>query len=218
MVKEKRATLEEILVTFSAHVSKNYPSPEEFQERLRLMLDNKKEGKGGDVYAKSLENNVVFLHDLVTEGRALLALLLRLDKEPKKNLDAMLEEMEGKVRAQTKKRHAAVFNRGEDEEFRELAAMRRGKSADYIEKLEFNYLYLMTLRILLFEFMSVLQSIKTEYRLAEMKSDASKGVTDSLALTAHFYMGNVKVGGEPGPGKNEETDATGTNPTHKMNT
>jgi hypothetical protein len=212
MVKEKQAKLEEILTTFSSHVSKNYPSPEEFQERLHLLLDNKKEGKGGDVYAKSLENNVVFLHDLVTEGRALLALLLRPDKEPKKNLDVMLEEMEGKVRAQTKKRHAAVFDRGEDEEFRELAAMRRGKSADYIEKLEFNYLYLMTLRILLFEFMSVLQSIKAEYRLAEMKPGASKEVTDSLALTAHFYLGNVKVGGEPRSGMNEPPDVTGNAP------
>ena len=208
MVNEKLATLEEILATFSSHVSKNYPSPEEFQERLRLLLENKKEGKEGETYAGSLETNVVFLHDLVTEGRALLELLLRPDKSLKRNLEAILDEMEGRVRAQTRKRHAAVFDRGEDEEFRELAAMRREKSSDYLEKLEFNYLYLMTLRILLFEFMSVLQSIKAEYRLAEMGSSASKEVTDSLALTAHFYLGNVKLSGEPDP----DTEKDGENP------
>jgi len=216
MVKEKRATLEEILTTFSSHISKSYPSPGEFQERLRLLLENKKEGKADSAYAKSLENNIVFLHDLVTEARALLDLLLRPDKEPKRNLDAILEEMEGKVKAQTKKRYAAVFDRGEDGEFRELTEMKRGKSADYIEKLEFNYLYLMTLRILLFEFFNVLESIKTGYKLARMKPDASKEVTDSLALTAHFYLGNVKVEGkyeskkvEGEPGSKEKSHPSG---------
>ena len=209
MVKEKRAKLEEILATFSSHVSKNYPSPEEFQERLRLLLENKKADRGGEAYAGSLETNVVFLHDLVTEGRALLDLLLTPGKAPKKSLEAILEDMEGKVRAQTKKRHAAVFERGEDEEFRELAELRRGKSGDYIEKLEFNYLYLMTLRILLFEFMSVLQSIKAEYLLAEMKPGASKEVTDSLALTAHFYLGNVNIEEKPDAGGSGEPGSTG---------
>ena len=209
MVKEKRAKLEEILATFSSHVSKNYPSPEEYQERLRLLLENKKADRGGEAYAGSLETNVVFLHDLVTEGRALLDLLLTPGKAPKKSLEAILEDMEGKVRAQTKKRHAAVFERGEDEEFRELAELRRGKSGDYIEKLEFNYLYLMTLRILLFEFMSVLQSIKAEYLLAEMKPGASKEVTDSLALTAHFYLGNVNIEGKSDVGESGEPGSTG---------
>lgn len=196
MVREKQAGLKEILTTFSSHISKSYPSPGEFQERLRLLLENKKEGTGDDAYTKSLETNIVFLHDLVTEARALLGLLLKSEGKPKKNLDAILEEMEGKVRAQTKKRHAAVFVRGEDEEFRELAEMKREESTGYIEKLEFNYLYLMTLRILLFEFFNVLESIKAGYKLAKMKPDASREVTDSLALTAHFYLGNVKVEGK----------------------
>ena len=209
MVKEKRARLEEILTTFSSHISKSYPSPGEFQERLRLLLENKKEGKGDDSYVKSLETNIVFLHDLVTEARALLELLLRSDGKPKKNLDAILEEMEGKVRTQTSKRYAAVFDRGEDEEFSELAEMKRKKSADYIDKLEFNYLYLMTLRILLFEFMSVLESIKAGYKLAKMKPDAPREVTDSLALTAHFYLGNVKVEGK------YESSEVGGNPDSK---
>ena len=199
MVKEKRAKLEEILVTFSSHISKSYPSPVEFQERLHLMLESKKEGKGGDAYTKSLETNIVFLHDLVTEGRALLDLLLNPEMEPRKSLDEILEEMEEKVKVQTKKRYEAVFDHGEDEEFRELAEMKRGESDGYIEKLEFNYLYLMTLRILIFEFFNVLESIKAEYKLAKMKPDASKQVTDSLALTAHFYLGNVQVEGKYEP-------------------
>lgn len=204
MAKKMRVKLEEILATFSSHVSKNYPSPEDFQERLRLLLDNKKEGKGSDVYARSLETNVVFLHDLVTGGRALLDLLLSPDKEPKGSLDVILEEMEGKIRSQTRKRHTEIFERDGDEEFRELAGMRRGKSDEYIERLEFNYLYLMTFRMLLFEFMSVLQSIRAEYQLADMKPGAVKEITDSLALTAHFYLGNVKVGGESGEGTGGE--------------
>jgi hypothetical protein len=194
MVKEKRATIEEILATFSAHVSKSYPSPGEFQERLRLLLENKRERTDREAYANSLEANVVFLHDLITGGRALLDLLLK--GREGKNLASILDEMEKKARAQTKKRLAAVFSKGGDEEFRELSDMKRNGDPGYVEKLEFNYLYLMTLRMLLFEFMIVLESIKEGYALAKMNESANKTVIDSLGVTAHYYLGNVTVESE----------------------
>jgi hypothetical protein len=197
MVKEKRATIEEILATFSDHVSKNYPPPDEFQERLRLLLENKRDRTDGTEYTDSLEANIVFLHDLITEGRALLDLLLREKEGRGKKLEPILEEMEKKVRSQTKRRRGVVFSKEGDEDFRELAEMKREGDPGYVEKLEFNYLYLMTLRILLFEFFSVLESIKEGYKLASMRKDAPKSVTDSLGVTAHYYLGNVKV--EEGP-------------------
>jgi hypothetical protein len=198
MVKEKRATIEEIVSTFSAHISKSFPSPAEFQERLRLLLENKRERTDSDEYMNSLEANIVFLHDLITEGEALLDLLLREEERNEQNLVSILEEMEKKVRSQTKKRHAAVFSKGGDDAFRELVEMKRKGDPGYAEKLEFDYLYLMTLRILLFEFFNVLASIKEGYKLAKMKAGASKTVTDSLGVTAHYYLGNVEVEGEPG--------------------
>ena len=203
MVKERRATIEEILATFSDHVSKSYPSPDEFRERLKLLLENKRERTGGTEYADSLEANIVFLHDLITEGRALLDLLLREKEGRGKKLESILEDMEKKVRSQTKRRRGVVFSKGGDEEFRELAEMKREGDQGYVEKLEFNYLYLMTLRILLFEFFSVLESIKRDYKLARMSKDAPKYVTDSLGVTAHYYLGNVKVeeGSDEGAGE-----------------
>jgi hypothetical protein len=203
MVKEKRATIEEILATFSAHVSKSYPSPDEFQERLRLLLENKRERTDGAEYADSLEANIVFLHDLIAGGRALLDLILKEKESKGKKINSILGEMEKKVRSQVKKRRAAAFSKDGDEEFRELAGMKRYGGPGYIEKLEFNYLYLMTLRILLFEFFNVLESIKEGYKLAKMSEDAPKAVTDSLGVTAHYYLGNVKVEEEPDEGSGE---------------
>jgi hypothetical protein len=201
MAKEKEATIEEILATYSQHVSKNYPAPEEFKERMEMLLDNKRERTGDEEYISSLETNVVFLHDLVTEGEVLLGKFLRPDTRAKEKLDAILEKLEEKVRSQTKKRRKALFEEGSDEEFSKLARMKREKSDEYKGKLEFNYIYLMTLRIFLFEFFNVLESIKESYKLMEMEEGAPKMVMDSLGLTANCYLENVMV--DEGAGKGE---------------
>jgi hypothetical protein len=193
MAKEKQATFEEILATFSQHISKNYPAPEEFRERMEMLLENKRERTEKDEYVISLEANVVFLHDLVTEGEVLLGKLLRPDTKAKEKLDVILDKLEKKVRARTKKRSRALFEEEGDEEFKELARMKHEGSSEYRPKLEFNYIYLMALRILLFEFFNVLESIKESYVLAEMEERAPQMVMASLRLMANFYLENVKV-------------------------
>ena len=193
MAKEKEATFEEIMATYSQHVSKNYPAPDEFKERMEMLLENKRERTGDEEYISSLEANVVFLHDLVTEGEVLLDKFLRPDTRAKEKLDTILDKLEEKVRSQTKKRRIALFEEGSDEEFKELARMKSEGSDEYGGKLEFNYIYLMTLRIFLFEFFNVLESIKESYNLAEMEEGASKNVMDSLGLTANYYLENVMV-------------------------
>jgi hypothetical protein len=193
MAKEKEATLEEILTTYSDHISKSYPAPEEFRQRMDMLLENKRERTSEEEYIGSLETNVVFLHDLVTEGEVLLDRFLRPDTRAKEQLDTILEKLEKKVRLQTKKRRKALFEGEGDEEFSELARMKREDSDQYRSKLEFNYIYLMTLRLLLFEFFNVLGSIKEMYALAEMKEEATKVVMDSLGLTANYYLENVTV-------------------------
>ena len=198
MAKEKEANFAEILTTYSQHVSKNYPSPAEFKERMEMLLENKRERTGEEEYIDSLETNVVFLHDLVTEGEVLLGRLLRPDTRAKEKLDTILEKLEEKVRSKTKKRRKALFEEGSEEEFSELARMKREASDEYKDKLEFNYIYLMTLRIFLFEFFNVLESIKESYVMAEMEEKAPRMVIDSLELTANYYLENVTVQEETG--------------------
>ena len=198
MAMEKEATFEEILATYSDHVSKSYPAPAQFRQRMEMLLENKREKTGEEEYLGSLETNVVFLHDLVTEGEVLLDKLLRPDTRAKEKLDTILEKLEKKVRSQTKKRRESLFEADGDEEFSELARLKREDPDRYRSKLEFNYIYLMTLRILLFEFFNVLGSIKEMYPLAEMKANAPKLVMDSLGLTANYYLENVTVEEEAG--------------------
>jgi hypothetical protein len=201
MAKEKKATFEEILATFSQHLSANYPAPEEYRKRVELLIENKRERTGKDEYIDSLETNVVFLHDLVTEGEVLLDRLLRPDTRAREKLDTILEKLEEKVRSRTKKRRKALFEEGSDEEFKELVQMKLQGSDEYRDKLEFNYIYLMTLRIFLFEFFNLLESIKKGYTLAEMEDKAPKMVMNSLGLAANYYLGNVTV--QEGAGSGE---------------
>lgn len=193
MAKEKEVTFEEIMTTYSQHVSKNYPAPGEFKERMEMLLEHKRERTEDEEYISSLETNVVFLHDLVTEGEVLLDKFLRPDTRAKEKLDTLLDKLEEKVRSQTKKRRKALFEEGSDEEFKELVQMKSEGSDEYRGKLEFNYIYLMTLRIFLFEFFNVLESIKESYSLAEMEEGASNNVIGSLGLVANYYLENVMV-------------------------
>ncbi len=193
MAKEKEVTFEEIMTTYSQHVSKNYPAPGEFKERMEMLLEHKRERTEDEEYISSLETNVVFLHDLVTEGEVLLDKFLRPDTRAKEKLDTLLDKLEEKVRSQTKKRRKALFEEGSDEKFKELVQMKSEGSDEYRGKLEFNYIYLMTLRIFLFEFFNVLESIKESYSLAEMEEGASNNVIGSLGLVANYYLENVMV-------------------------
>ena len=142
---KKKADIEALIATFSGHVSENYPAPDVYRENLSSMLAAKKERMEDGAYVASLERNLVFLKDLVTEGEAYLEFLLERvnDAEPTAaEISAALEATEKKVRAGTSGRVEELLGGKGGEEFGELASLRGKEEKAYIEKLEFNYIYL----------------------------------------------------------------------------
>lgn len=194
---KKIADIDDVLATFSAHIKENYPSPEQFRENLRSLLEAKQERLEESDYAASLEKNIIFLHDLAIEGEALLEIVLGTINEPS-SLDAgagpLLDEMEKEVRATTPERHRSVFVEGGSGEFSQLLQLRAEGGKRYMEKLEFDYFYLMTLRMLLFEFFNVLETISREYHIDRIDPAAPSHVTGHIEMTANYYLGNISVG------------------------
>lgn len=201
MPKTKTATLDEVLATFSAHISKSYPSPENFRRNFALLLEGKRGRSGEAEYAVSLEKNIVFLNDLVAEAEGVLGSLLLPAPEgglEEEELAARLGELEEHAHGQTAKRHRELFVEGTGDEFRELRAGRSAGGTAYLDQLEFNYRYLMTMRIFLFEFLGVLAAIRTEYALEKVAAGAGQRIRNHLEVTAHYYLGNVAVSGGEG--------------------
>jgi hypothetical protein len=197
MPGKQKADIESLIATFSAHVSDNYPAPGTYRENLDSMLAAKKERMGAEDYISSLERNLVFLKDLVTEGEALLEYLLgRIDRpEPSaEKINAALGALEDKVRAGTAGRVEKVFSEGEEDDFRELAALRDSDRAAYAEKLEFNYRYFMTYRMLLFEFIGVMAAVREGYEITRADEAAFGLIHSNIEMTANFYLGNISVG------------------------
>lgn len=188
--------LDEMLSIYTEHLSGNYPSPGDFQRRLDDLLDIKRKRTGEAGYRRSLEMNVIFLRDLVGEAEALVdAVILRGDAGDLENggIERLLREMEEGVKAQTVRRHEEIFREGKDEEFAELRMSRNKGAPEYLAKLKFNYRYLMTLKILLFEFFNVLSHIRGKYCISGKAPGISKRVLGVLEFNAHYYLGNVRV-------------------------
>ncbi len=202
---KKQADIEALIATFSAHVKENYPAAETFRENLTSMLAAKKERMESGEYVKSLEKNLVFLKDLVTEGEAYLEYLLERinDKAPTaEEITGALGSMEEKVRAGTFGRVEELLGGKGGEEFGELAALRGKDEKAYTEKLEFNYSYFMAYRMLLFEYIGVLAAVREEYEIERVDEAAFGLVQSNIEMTANYYLGNISVGevvGDPPP-------------------
>jgi hypothetical protein len=193
----KKADIEALIATFSAHVRENYPAPAAFSENLDRMLGAKKERMEGGEYIFSLERNLVFLKDLVDEGEALLEYLLgRInDGEPTSGkINSALRALEDKVRSGTSGRVEQVLGGEGAKDFEELSALRGGDRDVYTEKLEFNYKYFMAFRMLLFEFFGVLAAIREEYEITGVEEGAFELIRGNIEMTANYYLGNVSVG------------------------
>jgi len=194
---KNKADIESLIATFSAHVSENYPLPEVYRKNLSSMLAAKRERMEVEEYIHSLERNLVFLKDLVTEGEALLEYLLERVNSGEPSADkvtAALGALEQKVRAGTAGRVEKVLSEGAEEDFRELTAL-RGKDRDgYVAKLEFNYMYFMAFRMLLFEFFGVLAAVREEYEIENIDEAALGLIQSNIEMTANFYLGNISVG------------------------
>jgi len=195
-VNEKSAGIEEILATFSSHITKSYPSPESFRKNFELLLGGKRGRLSAADYAASLEKNIVYLNELVTEAEALIGRLLDSSGENPEGVMVIADELnklEHRAHERTASAHRAAFIEGKGKEFKELLEERKTEGAAYLDKLEFNYRYLMTLRIFLFEFVSVLAAIRSEYRITKAAPLALQRIRNHIEVTAHYYLGNVAV-------------------------
>ena len=194
---KEKADIESLIATFSAHVSENYPEPKVYRENLMSMLEAKKERMETGEYVASLEKNLVFLKDLVTEGEALLEYLLERinnDEPTADKINAALGALEDKVRSGTGGRVEKVLGESDEDDFKELTALRGKDQEAYTEKLEFNYIYFMAYRMLLFEFFGVMAAVKAEYEVARVDEAAIGLIQSNIDMTANYYLGNISVG------------------------
>jgi len=197
MAGKKKADIEALIATFSAHVSENYPDPKVYRENLTSMLTAKKERMEGGEYIASLEKNLVFLKDLVTEGEALLEYLLERINNAKltaEKINAALDALEEKVRGGTAGRVEQVLGESDEDDFRELTALRGKDQEAYTEKLEFNYIYFMAFRMLLFEFFGVLAAVRDEYEVMRVDEAAIGLIQSNIEMMTNYYLGNISVG------------------------
>jgi hypothetical protein len=197
MTGKKKADIEALIATFSAHVTENYPAPEVYRENLTSMLAAKKERMEGGDYVASLEKNLVFLKDLVTEGEALLEYLLERINNPEPTADKIniaLGALEAKVRGGTAGRVEQVLGESDEDDFRELTELRGKDQEAYTEKLEFNYIYFMAFRMLLFEFFGVLAAVRDEYEITRVDEAAIGLIQGNIEMTTNYYLGNISVG------------------------
>jgi hypothetical protein len=201
-MERKTVTIDDIIATFSSHIEKHYPSPKDFRRNFNLLLKGKRERTDEGGYSVSLEKNIVFLSDLVAAAEALVETLLGPagDGAPAEGGGpSLLEALEKKAHETTAERHREVFVEGAAGEFGELRGDRPAGGASYVDKLEFNYRYLMTLRIFLFEFVSVLAAVRPEYSVSGAAAGAARKIRNHVEVTAHYYLGNVAVGAEGTP-------------------
>ncbi len=195
------ATIEDVLATFSSHLAEHYPAPAEFRRNFDLLLGKKRERPDAADYAAALERNIVFLNELLAAAEALVARIAGPDAAGLKEEEVApaLEAIEKQAHESTSSRHREAFVDGTAADYAELRADRAAGGEGYLEKLEFNYRYLMTFRIFLFEFIAVLAAIRTSYALSGDSALILQKIRAYLELTAHFYLGNVEVKGEGGP-------------------
>ncbi len=196
IVKEKTVAVDEILATFSSHITKSYPSPEGFRKNFNLLLKGKRERLNEEQYAASLEKNIVFLNELVSGGEALIAKLLDSPAEDSDSGVVLVDELnklERRAQMRTAGAHRDAFVEGKRDDFKDLLEERKAGGAAYVERLEFNYRYLMTLRIFLYEFLSVLNAVRSEYHVSKLASQGLQRVRNHIEVTAHYYLGNVAV-------------------------
>ncbi|MBN2071018.1 MAG: hypothetical protein JW814_06125 [Candidatus Krumholzibacteriota bacterium] len=208
-IKKKKADIEDLLATYADHIAGNYPDPEVFRSNINSLLEAKKKRMEASEYVVSLEKNIVFLTDLAVEGEAFLEMLLSQvnDESPiDVSIEKYLEEMESQVRASTPGRYRDIFKGPGAGEFEELLLSREEDEEKYLEKLSFNYIYLTTLRMLLFEFFNLLSVVRKEYFIDRVDSAAPRHILSHLEMTANYYLGNIDVaevsGGDEQTGSN----------------
>jgi len=202
MTSERRkASVESLVATFSAHVRENFPPPGKFRPNLDRMLESKKDRLDPVAYVESLEKNRVYLRDLVERGEAYLRSLLDRanERDPTAaDIAARIERIQREARDSTARSREEMLS-GEAGPGEELARLRREDRDSYVERLEFDYTYMMSVRMFLFEFFNVLAAVRNEYEIEGVDESSFDLVRNSIEMTANLYLGNVMVG-EAGKG------------------
>ena len=196
-MKKKHATLADLLATYSSHVSRNYPSPDEFRGNFDRILAGKRDRFPGGEYIAALETNVVFLHDLIVEGEAALDVLFDAKKSrplSASHVNELLGEMEERVRGHSGQRRSEAFIEEQDAEFAGLRELKGTDAAAYVDKLESTYRHLMMFKVLLFEFFNVMGPVISRYPLARTTEETRREVLNHIELTANYYIGTLTVG------------------------
>jgi hypothetical protein len=111
----KRATLDEIVATFSKHLSRSYPAPADFSRNFDILLWGKRDRSDAAGYTLTLEKNIVYLDGLIEESLAFVERLLAPGADFDGNrIAAILAEMEKRARESTNPRpHRALASREE---------------------------------------------------------------------------------------------------------
>jgi hypothetical protein len=198
-MEKKRADIDDLLATFSSFIKESYPEGGLFRDNLHALLAAKKERLSLEAYIDSLERNIVFLQELIMEGEVFLDEVLETMNEGECALDdgagPPLDAMEKRVKESVQGAAHTEILAGEGEGAPGgLALLKKEDPAGYLEKLEFNYSYLMTLRMLLFEFFNVVAEIRKEYAVDRIDEAAPAHIMNHVEMTANYYLGNISVG------------------------
>ncbi|MCU0639548.1 MAG: hypothetical protein MUF59_06745 [Candidatus Krumholzibacteria bacterium] len=198
-MEKKRADIDDLLATFSSFIKENYPENGLFRENLGALLEAKKGRLSPESYVDSLERNVVFLQELIMEGEVFLDEVLETMNEGECALEdgagPPLEALEKRVKESVKgAKHAEILAGGVEGILGELALLKKEDAPGYVAKLEFNYSYLMTLRMLLFELFNVIAEIRKEYVIDRIDEAAPAHIMNHVEMTANYFLGNISVG------------------------
>ncbi|MBN1164632.1 MAG: hypothetical protein JXB45_08640 [Candidatus Krumholzibacteriota bacterium] len=196
-MEKKHADIDQVLATFSDHLSKSYPAPGQFQKNLDQLLAAKKQRLSAMDYTRSLEKNTIFLHDLILEGEGYLEVLLgRINDDhlTAPEVEAIFGEMESQVRSAVEERHRRVFGSGEGKDEILMPARQEYEGDSDTEKLEFSYFYYLVLRIFLFEFFNVLLAVREDYIIDRIDAAAGPHVLNHVKMNTNYYLENISVG------------------------
>jgi len=194
-VEKGRGSIQQVLETFYSHMEQKHSSPDKFIMGIRSLLDSKRKRGTRDDYARSLEKNVSYLYYFTEGAKAILELMTQRVNDDEKFLEfdpgLTLSELETRVRDKISLNEGEIC---EISEFSELVKKRESEPSNYLQDLEYNYLYLMAVRGFIVDFMNLLYALQREYYVEGVDSSTGHNVWSYIDMIANYYIGNIKIG------------------------
>jgi len=193
-MEKSRTDVERVLATFSTHRKQKHSMPGKFMNNIEEILDSKRKRQKKESYLRSLEKNVVFLHYFTEEAKAVLELMLRRVNDGEKFIrfdpGLTLSEIEERVREEIKNAKKEI---SQTERFSEILKKEAAAGKNYVERLEFNYSYLMAVRSFTVDFINIIYALQKDYYVEGINSSTSEDILRYINMTANYYIGNVRV-------------------------